>query len=109
MSDTKRKVTQADNHLLASFKHHTISSQILRVEKTGMCIVVLCTTLISRIYTGDKAKIEAASSNKEAKRVEERVAEEVTITTGKETRINVFFTYFETYLKCAFYTFMGVD
>ena len=56
-----------------------------------MCIVVLCTTLISRIYTGDKAKIETASSNKEAKRVEERVAEEVTITTWKETRINVFF------------------
>ena len=50
-------------------------------KKTGMCIVVLCTMLISRIYTGDKAKIEAASSNKEAKRVEERVAEEVTITT----------------------------
>ena len=46
-----------------------------------MCIVVLCMTLISRIYTGDKTKIEAASSNKEAKRVEERVAEEVTITT----------------------------
>ena len=60
MSDTKSEGTQADNYLLASFKHHTASSQILRVEKTGMCIVVLCTTLISRIYTGDKAKIEAA-------------------------------------------------
>ena len=81
MSDTKSEGTQADNYLLASFKHRTISSQILRVEKTGMCIVVLCKTLISRIYTGDTAKIEAASSNKEAKRVEERVAEEVTITT----------------------------
>ena len=80
MSDTKSEGTQADNYLLASFKHHTLSSQILRVEKTGMCIVVLCTTLISRIYTGDKGKIEAASSNK-AKTVEERVAEEVTITT----------------------------
>ena len=33
---------------------------------------------ISRIYTGDTAKIEVASSNVEAKRVEERVAEEVT-------------------------------
>ena len=53
----------------------------LESRKTGMYIVVLCTTLISRIYTGDTAKIEAASSNKEAKRVEERVAEEVTITT----------------------------
>ena len=81
MSDTKSEGIQADNYLLASFKHHTVSSQILRVEKTGMCIVVLCMTLISRIHTGDKAKIEAASSNKEAKRVEERVAEEVTITT----------------------------
>ena len=81
MSDAKSEGIQADNYLLASFKHRTISSQILRVEKTGMCIVVLCTMLISRIYTGDKAKIEAASSNKEAKRVEERVAEEVTITT----------------------------
>ena len=80
MSDTKSEGTQADNYLLASFKHHTVSSQILRVEKTSMCIVVLCKTLISRIYTGDKAKIEAASSNK-AKTVEERVAEEVTITT----------------------------
>ena len=42
---------------------------------------VLCMTLISRIYTGDTAKIEAASSNKEAKRVEERIAEEVTVST----------------------------
>ena len=45
-------------------------------RKTGMCILVLCMTLISRIYTGDTAKIEAASSNVEAKRVEERVAKE---------------------------------
>ena len=81
MSDTKSEGTQADNYLLAPFKHHTVSSQISRVEKIGTCIVVLCTMLISRIYTGDTAKIEAASSNKEAKRVEERVAEEVTITT----------------------------
>ena len=81
MSDTKSEGTQADNYLLASFRHHTVSSQILRVEKAGMCTVVLRITLISRIYIGDTAKIEAASSNKEAKRVEERVTEEVTITT----------------------------
>ena len=62
MSDTKSEGTQADNYLLASFKHCTVSSQILRVEKqVRMCIVVLCTTLISRIYAGDTAKIEAAS------------------------------------------------
>ena len=67
MSDTKSEGAQADNYLLASFKHHTVRSKILRVKKTGMCIVVLCTMLISRIYTGDKAKIEAANSSKEAK------------------------------------------
>ena len=33
MSDTKSEGTQADNYLLASFKHRTVSSQILRVEK----------------------------------------------------------------------------
>ena len=55
-----------------------------------MCIVVLCMTLISRIYTGVTAKMEAASPNVEAKRVEERVAEEVTVTACKETRIDVF-------------------
>ena len=38
--------------------------------ETGGYIIVLCMTLISGI---------AASSNKEAKKVEERVAEEVTI------------------------------
>ena len=80
MSDTKSEGTQADNYLLAFFKHHTVSSQILS-RKTSMCTVVLCMMLISRMYTGDTAKIEAASSNKEAKRVEERIAEEVTITT----------------------------
>ena len=53
----------------------------LKSRKTGMYIVVLCTMLISRIYTGDTANTEAASSNKEAKRVEERVAEEVSIAT----------------------------
>ena len=68
--------------ILAGFFQTSYNKQPdLESRKTGMCIVVLCTTLISRIYTGDKAKIEAASSNKEAKRVEERVAEEVTITT----------------------------
>ena len=81
------------SYLLASFKHRTISSQILRGEKTGMCIAVLCTTLISRIYTGDKAKIEAASSNKEAKRVEERVAEEVTITIPEKKLELMYFFY----------------
>ena len=60
-----------------------------------MCIVVLCTTLISRIYTGDTAKIEAASSNVEAKRVEERVAEEVTILPEKKLELMYFF-YFKT-------------
>ena len=60
-----------------------------------MCIVVLCTTLISRVYTGDTAKIEAASSNVEARRVEERVAEEVTITTEKKLELMYFF-YFKT-------------
>ena len=46
-----------------------------------MYIVVLCTTPISGIYIGFTAKIEAASSKKEVKRVEESVAEEVTVAT----------------------------
>ena len=33
MSDTKSEGTQADNYLLASFYHRTVSNQILRVEK----------------------------------------------------------------------------
>ena len=49
----------------------------LWVVETGNT-VVLCTKLISGIHTGDAAKIEAACSNKEAKRVKERVAEEAT-------------------------------
>ena len=55
----------------------------MRVEtlvETGMYIV-LCTTPISGIYIGFTAKIEAASSKKEVKRVEESVAEEVTVAT----------------------------
>ena len=60
-----------------------------------MCIVVLCMTLISRIYTGDTAKIETASSNVEAKRVEERVAKEVTIYILAEKKLQLmYFFYF---------------
>ena len=57
---------------------------MLRVEtlvETGVYIVVLCTTPISGINIGFTAKIEAASSKKEVKRVEESVAEEVTVAT----------------------------
>ena len=54
MSDTKSEGTQADNYLLASFKHCAVNSQILRGRKNGCIkIVVLCTTLISGIlYRG---------------------------------------------------------
>ena len=56
----------------------------MRIEtlvEIGVYIVVLCTTPISGIYIGFTAKIEAASLKKEVKRVEESVAEEVTVAT----------------------------
>ena len=87
MSETRSEGTQADNWLLTSFKHHTLSIQtinMLRVEivvKTGVYIVVLCTMLISGIYIGFIAKIEAASSKKEVKGVKENVAKKVTVAT----------------------------
>ena len=83
MSETGSEGTQTDNWLLTSFKHHNTKFNMLRVEtvvETGVCIVVLCTTPISGIYIGFTAKIEAASSKKEVKRVES-VAEEVTVAT----------------------------
>ena len=86
--ETRSEGTQADNWLLTSFKHCTLSSCMLRVEtlvEIGMYIVVLYTTLISGIYIGFTEKIEAASSKKEVKRVEESVAEKVT----SYLRINV--------------------
>ena len=56
MSDTKSEGTQADNYLLTSFKHHAVSSQILRVEETSVYIVVLCTTLISKYIQGTQQR-----------------------------------------------------
>ena len=84
MSETRSKGTQTDNWLLTSFKHHNTKFNMLRVQtlvETGVYIVVLYTTPISGIYIGFTAKMEAASSKKEVKRVEESVAEEVTIAT----------------------------
>ena len=84
MSETRSEDIQTDNCLLTSFKYHNTKFNMLRVEtlvETGVYIVVLCTTPISGIYIGFTAKIEAASSKKEVKRVEESVAEEVTVTT----------------------------
>ena len=57
---------------------------MLRVEtpvETNVYIVVFaqCSSLVE--YLGCTAKVKAASSKKEAKRVEERVAEEVTMAT----------------------------
>ena len=83
MSETRSEGTQIDNWLLTSFKHHNTKFNMLRVEtlvETGVYIVVLCTTPTSGKYIGFTAKIEAASSKKEVKRVES-VAEEVTVAT----------------------------
>ena len=63
---------------------------MLRIEtlvETGVYIVVLCTMLISGIYIAFTAKIEAVSSKKEVKGVEESVAEEVTV--ASYLRINI--------------------
>ena len=67
MSETRSEGTQTDNWLLTSFKYHNTKFNILRVEtlvETGVYIVVLCTTPISRIYIGFTAKIKASSSKK---------------------------------------------
>ena len=81
MSDTGSEGTQADNWLLTSLKHHTLSSQIIQdVESRNTsgdrcvhCCFVQHSSLVE--YLGHTAKVKAASSKKEAKRVEERVVE----------------------------------
>ena len=94
MSETRSEGTQPDNWLLTSFKHHTLSSQIIQYVENrntmGNRCVHCCFVYdahLWNIYIAFTAKIEAASSKKEVKGVEESFAEEVTV--ASYLRINI--------------------